>query len=87
MMTDAEITLAGAEATLTKNGKCLRARILSPQGARFAIASPQRKAPENPNLGLRQLVMEHSEGGAKTQIAVLLFVQPFEIEVRKLESW
>jgi Heparinase II/III-like protein len=87
MMTDAEITLAGAEATLTKNGKCLRARLLSPQGARFAIASPQQKAPQNPNLGLRQLVAEHSEGGAKTQIAVLLFTQAFEIEVRELDSW
>jgi Heparinase II/III-like protein len=87
MMTDAEITLAGAEATLTKCGKCLRARILSPQGARFAVASPQQKAPENPNSGLRQLMMEHSEGGAKTQIVVLLFTQPFEVEVRELESW
>jgi hypothetical protein len=87
MMTDAEITLAGAEATLTKNGKCLQARILSPQEARFAVASPQQKAPENPNPGLRQLVMEHPEAGAKTQIAVLLFTQPFEIEVRELESW
>jgi hypothetical protein len=87
MMTDAEITLAGAEATLTKSGKCLRARILSPQGARFAVASPQQKAPENPNPGVRQLVLEHSEGGVKTQIAVLLFTQPFEVEVRELESW
>ena len=87
MMTDAEITLAGAEATLTKNGKCLRARILSPRGARFAVASPQQEAPQNPNPGLRQLVMEHSEGGAKTQIAVLLFTQPFEMELRELESW
>jgi hypothetical protein len=75
MMTDAEITLAGAEATLTKSGKCLRARMLSPQGARFAVASPQQKAPENPNSGLRQLVMEHSEGGTQTQIVVLLFTQ------------
>jgi hypothetical protein len=87
MMTDAEVTLAGAEATLTKNGKCLRARILAPQGARFAIASLQQKAPQNPNPGLRQLVMEHCEGGAKTQIAVLLFTQPFEMELRQLEAW
>ena len=87
MVTDAEITLAGAEATLTKNGKCLRARILSPLGARFAVASPQQEEPQNPNPGLRQLVMEHSGGGAKTQIAVLLFTQPFEMELRELESW
>jgi hypothetical protein len=87
MMTDAEITLAGAEATLTKNGKCLRARLLSPQGARFALASPQQKAPQNPNRGLRQLVAEHSERGAKTQIAVLLFTEACEIEVRELDSW
>jgi len=31
--------------------------------------------------------MEHSELGAKTQIAVLLFTKPFEIKMRKLDSW
>jgi hypothetical protein len=87
MMTDAEIMLAGAEATLTKNGKCLRARILAPQGARFAITSPQQKAPQNPNTGFRQLVMEHSEGEGKTLIAVLLSTEPLQVEVRELDSW
>ena len=58
-----------------------------PPGAQFAIASPQQSAPQNPNPVLRQLMLEHSEGGAKTQIAVLLFTKPIEIEVRELESW
>jgi hypothetical protein len=87
MMTDAEIMLLGAEATLTKNGKCLRVRILSPEGARFALAAPQQKAPQNPNTGFRQLVIEHSEGGGKTQIAVLLSTKPLQVEVRELDSW
>ena len=73
------ITLGGVEATLTKHGKYLRTRILSPQGARFAVASPQQKG--NPNTGFRQLVMEHSESGMETRIAVLLSTKPLQIEV------
>jgi hypothetical protein len=87
MMTNAEIRLGDEEATLTKNGKHLRTRILSPQGARFALASPRRKAPQNPNTGFRQLVVEHSESGMETRIAVLLSIKPLPIEVRELSSW
>ena len=57
------------------------------RGARFAVASPQRKAPQNPNTGFRQLVMEHSENGMETLIAVLLSTKPLQIEVRELISW
>jgi len=87
MMTDAEITLAGAEATLTKNGKYLRARILSPHGARFAVASSQQKAPQNPNSGFRQLVIDHSERETETRIVVLLSTKPLQLELRKLSWW
>jgi Glycosyl hydrolase family 30 TIM-barrel domain len=87
MMTDAEIALAGAEATLTKNGQYLGARILSPHGAHFAVASAQQKAPQNPNSGFRQLVIDHSESGAETRIPVLLFTKPLQLEERKLNSW
>jgi hypothetical protein len=87
MMTDAEIALGGAEATLTKNGKYLRARILSPQGAGFAVASPHQKAPQNPNTGFRQLVLEHSESGGETCIAVLLSTKPVQLVLRALDSW
>jgi hypothetical protein len=45
MMTDAEITLADTEAALSQDRKWLPARILSPHGARFTIASSQQKAP------------------------------------------
>jgi Heparinase II/III-like protein len=87
MMTDAEITLEGAEATLTKSGQFLQARILSPQGARFAIASPHQKAPQNPNTEFRQLVMEHSESAGETCIAVLLSTKPLQLALRALASW
>ena len=57
------------------------------RGARFAVASPQRKAPQNPDTGFRQLVMEHSENGMETLIAVLLSTKPLQIEVRELSWW
>ena len=87
MMTDAEVTLDGAEARLTKNRQFLRACILSPYGARFAIASPHQKAPQNPNTGFRQLVTEHSASGVETRIAVLLSTKPLQLAMRALSSW
>ncbi len=86
LMTDATISLNGGEATLTKDGQLLHARILSPVGARFSVASAHQEAPQNPNTGFRQLVLEHSESAAETRVAVLLSTKSVEVEVRPLSS-
>lgn len=87
LMTGAEIALDGREAVLTKDGKHLRARILSPAGARFTVESARQEAPQNPNAGFRQLVLEHSASAAETCIAVLLSAAAREHRVRPLNSW
>jgi hypothetical protein len=87
LLTGAEITLNGREAALTQDGQVLHARILSPPGARFMVASANREAPQNPNAGYRQLVLEYSESAAETRVAVLLSTTPVEVVVRPLSSW
>ncbi len=57
MVTEAEIQLDGASATLRRNGKTLRARILSPERAVFEIVSTQPPQPQRQNEGTRKLVV------------------------------
>jgi hypothetical protein len=87
LMTGAEIALDGLEAILSHEGQQLRARILSPSGARFKVESAYREPPQNPNTGFRQLVLEHLASAAETRVAVLLSTVPAEVEVRPLGSW
>ena len=87
LLTDAEIGLNGGEATLTKNGQLLYARILSPPGAHFVVASAYQEPPQHPNTGFRQLVLEHSASTDETRIAVLLSTRPVQVVVRPLLSW
>jgi len=87
MMTDAKVVVNGSAATLEKEGRFLYARILSPEGATFSIACPSPGSPENPNIGYRQLVVEKTESGVATRIAVQLSVKPFESSMRPLDSW
>jgi hypothetical protein len=87
IMTDAKIAINGREATLTKDGQLLHARILSPAGARFRVASAYQKAPQNPNTGFRQLALEHTESAAETRIVVSLSTRPVRVAVRPLSSW
>jgi hypothetical protein len=87
IMTDAKIAINGREATLTKDRQLLHARILSPAGARFMVASAYQKAPQNPNTGFRQLALEHIESAAETRIVVSLSTRPVRIAVRPLSSW
>jgi hypothetical protein len=72
MVTDAEVGLRGDEATLRKNGKTLRARVEAPDGARFAIASTARPAPENTNTGTCKLVVRLPAKVTAARIAVTL---------------
>jgi heparinase II/III-like protein len=87
LLTDAQIALHGCDAVLSKDGQLLNARILSPGGARFGVASARQEAPQNPNTGFQQLVLEHSESAGESRIAVLLSSRPVEVAVRPLGSW
>lgn len=87
MITDAAITVSGADATLNKKGQCLRARILSPPGATFSVAESSRSSPENRNPGYRQLIVEHAEPGFSTRITVQFSVDPLESQPRPLAVW
>lgn len=57
-VTDAQTLIEGRIATLSKNGKALRARILqAPEGARFEAVSTQPPEPQRQNEGTRKLVV------------------------------
>jgi hypothetical protein len=87
MLTDAEINLAGAEARLTKNGKALFAKILSPAGVQFGQESAEQAAPENRNKGCMQLTVTLQESQPTTTLCVLLSVAAVDTEVVGLDSW
>jgi hypothetical protein len=72
MTTDAEIKLARSEALLTQDGKELRARILSPAGARFAEESAEQPPPQKANKGVRRLVVRLDKRIGAVRIAILL---------------
>ena len=60
MVTPAEITFAGDRATLRQDGRILSAKIASPPGARFAIASaqPSDDGVNQPNPGFAILAVD-----------------------------
>ncbi|MCD4824307.1 MAG: heparinase II/III-family protein, partial [Phycisphaerae bacterium] len=96
MVTPADrIKLDGARAILMKDGKTLRAEILSPANARFEIVStaPPTKI-ERPNPGTSMLVIFVKPGGKKNVRLAVLFtpvgkgwkkLQPPEL--RSLSEW
>jgi len=57
MATDAEVVCKGDRAELRKPGWILAARIHSPAGAVFGVASTYAPPPQNPNTGTRKLVV------------------------------
>lgn len=76
MLTGAEVTLNGRQATLQQNGRTLRVEILAPVGARFATrpATPPT-AVEEQNSGITELLAEVPATVGKeadVRIAVLL---------------
>ena len=87
MITSAEITISGADATLNKAGQSLRARILYPKGATFSVADPSPSSPENRNLGYRQLVIERAEESLSTRSTVEFSTEPLESQTQPLDAW
>jgi len=74
-VTDAQVTLDGSSATLTKNGKSVRARILrAPDGARFEVVSTQPEPPQRQNEGTRKLVVRLP--AKVTQASIEVAVEP-----------
>jgi hypothetical protein len=73
--TDAKVAAAGAAATLTLDGRVLTARLLEPQGAKFAVESAEQKPPQNPNTGVSRLVIHIPAQPGPLRLAVLLSPQ------------
>jgi len=73
MTTDAEITIEEKTvARLALLGKQLIARLLSPAGAEFTIASSEQKPPEKPNMGVKRLVVRLPQTSGNVRVTVLL---------------
>lgn len=72
MVTDAEIVLKGAEAELRKAGWLLAARVHSPAGAVFAIASTAVPPPQSPNPGTCKLVVRLPEKVTNMRLTISL---------------
>lgn len=94
--TRATVTTDGATATLTQNGKTLKAYALSPAGAAFAVESaapPQinggQGPQQNPNAGFQRLVVRLPEKTSAARVAVLLAPAdaPASASVTPLEEW
>ena len=73
--TDAKVVAAGPAATLTLDGRTLTARILQPQGAKFAVESAEQKPPQATNTGVSRLVIRTPAQPGPLRFAVLLTPQ------------
>ncbi|MFC7337901.1 heparinase II/III family protein [Haloferula chungangensis] len=94
MTTDATIELGNADtARLTLEGKTLIARVLSPEGARFAVESAEQDPPQKSNKGVSRLVIRLPEAEGKTTVSVLLSPVWDEggavegVEINALDEW
>jgi len=73
MMTDATVRIESrGRAILTRDGRTLEARILSPEGAGFTVLSAERKPPERANKGVRRLTVDLPGAEGSLRIAILL---------------
>lgn len=68
---DAKIAANGRRATLTRGGKTIEARILSPAGARFSTVSAEPAPPNAPNPGVTNLAVNLPHQSRSETIAVL----------------
>ena len=72
MHTHATVSLGGTSATLTQKGQTLTARILSPDDARFEIASADPGPPQARNEGITKLIVRLPQATGSVRLAVLL---------------
>lgn len=90
MHAKAEIAVAGDTATLAQGGATLQARLLAPEGARFAVEEVAIPAPQRPAPGVRKLLVRLSGPVASARIAVLLVPGTASAEpvgVAPLDQW
>jgi hypothetical protein len=73
MTTDAKIDiLKDRHASLTLNGKELKARILSPIDAEFSVESAEQEPPQAANKGVSRLLVRLPEAKGNVRVAILL---------------
>ncbi len=72
MMTAGEVVLREHEAQLEQGSAQLHARILSPDGARFAVLPANPPPPQSPNPDCKRLVVRLPDKVTSTSIAVVL---------------
>ena len=72
MTTWAKIETKGAVAILTRDGKRLRATILSPAGAEFTVESAEQKPPQRTNKGYRRVMVRLAGQAKAVRVAVML---------------
>jgi hypothetical protein len=87
LTTDAEIALQGNTAILSKEGRILQARILTPANAVFQVAPTVAGPSDQPNPGFRQLIVTTHDAAPEIRVAVLLSLAPAEAEVVPLALW
>lgn len=69
--TTADIDLSDPrEARLTQDGKAIRVRLLSPEGAAFAEESARQEPPEKTNEGVRRLMIRYGAPEGETTVTV-----------------
>jgi hypothetical protein len=72
MHTRAEVQLDGRRAILRDGGASLMARIVEPTGASFEVAPATPPSPQNPNTGVRKLIVRLPGPVTRARIVVLL---------------
>jgi len=87
LTTDAGIALQGNTAILSKEGRILQARILTPANAVFQVAPTVAGPSDQPNPGFRQLIVTTHDAAPEIRVAVLLSLAPAEAEVVPLALW
>jgi hypothetical protein len=72
MVTEGDVKLDGARATLSKGGATLHAEIVSPKDAAFDLVSTNPGPPQNANLGTKRLIVRLSGKVKQAKIEVRL---------------
>lgn len=93
MHTRAEVQLDGRRARLTDGSASLMARILEPAGASFEVAPVTPPPGQNPNTGVRKLIVRLP--GAVTQARIVVLLSPVRVPglpdflptITPLSSW
>src|SRR5690606_15452392 len=70
MHTRANVKIDGQIATLTQGGSSVKLRVIEPAGARLSVTSAEQQPPQNPNTGIRRIVVNHKQPAGAARIVV-----------------